>query len=325
MNTREKLKTLFVPIESPLTEVRTRIQRIWMEALTLVHADVDAPSAPSGKLLRPGLCLLSAGAVGAPDLSRYVAMATAFEALHVASLAHDDVIDHAILRRGAASLNTLWDNHAAVLGGDYLVARAVELLAEYDSCPLIANAITSVRRMSEGELFFFGRDAASITVEDCLMLAEQKTASLFAEACSGPAMIVAPQLRTALHGYGIALGIAFQIVDDLLDIAQTTTTLGKPACGDIVEGKNTLPLRFMREAMTAEECALLDAMRNAELTDADRGWAQEKLQSTGAYKRTKTMAQRYADQARHHLKTLPATPYRDTMDALVSFILARSF
>ncbi len=324
MHTVESLENLYRPIAEPLEAVRAEVAGLWRDALQLARADVqqELPRA-GGKLLRPALCLLAAGALGGEPLSRYARLAAAFEALHIASLAHDDVIDKAILRRGNSSLNALWDNHAAVLGGDYLVARAVEMLAEYGSCPVIANAIVSVRRMAEGELFFFGRDEAQVTHDDCIMLAERKTASLFAEACSAPAYLLDEARRGPLHRFGIALGVAFQLVDDLLDITQPTEVLGKPACGDVAEGKPTLPIFFLREALDGAGAARLAAYRNCELTGEDRAWIIHQAQQAGVAGQTIALARQYTERARAELEALPPGEHRRAMAGMLDFILIR--
>jgi len=323
MMIRITLDDLYRPVAECLTEVRGEIGRIWEEALRLVRVDAGPMPKAGGKLLRPALCLLSAGAIGGTDLKQYVRLAAAFEALHIASLAHDDVIDRALLRRGNTSLNALWDNHAAVLGGDYLVARAVNLLAGYNSCAVIDNAITSVRRMAEGELYFFGREVSSVTQQECIQLAEQKTASLFAEACCAPTFVIDPQHHDALHQFGMSLGVAFQIIDDLLDLTQPETSLGKPACGDVAEGKFTLPILFMREALAPDELQRLEAMRGTELSPEDRAWVSAKVESTGSRNKTMDAARAFMDRALGALFTLPRSDYRDSMEGLAEFILVR--
>lgn len=323
MNTPPTLETLYAPVQDALDAVREEIARVWSDALRLVRLSDTGLTPPGGKLLRPALCLLSAGALSAADLRRYAPMAAAFEALHIASLTHDDVIDRALMRRGARSLNALWNNHAAVLGGDYLVARAIEMLALYDSCPVIVNAITSVRRMAEGELYFFGRENAPITPEDCLALAEQKTASLFAEACAAPSFIFDRKHHDDLHAFGIALGIAFQIIDDLIDLTQPAERLGKPACGDISEGKRTLPLFYLREELDETDEARLDAMQARELTTEEQTWVAQAMTSSGASEKTLAMARRYTDRAQDHLNALPQSPYTHSMSGLTEFILVR--
>ena len=324
MKTTRNLSQLYRPVAAQVDQVRAAIGQVWQDALGLVRMEMRERPAVGGKLLRPALCLLASGALGARDLDRYVSLASAYEALHIASLAHDDVIDRAVLRRGASALNMLWDNHAAVLGGDYLVARSVEILAGYNSCTLVANAIRSVRRMAEGELVFFGRENEPFRREDCIQLAEQKTASLFAEACSAPSHLLDSAFQEPLHRFGTALGIAFQIVDDLIDLTQPSEELGKPACGDVVEGKRTLPIMYMREAMSCNDCARLDSLRDAEISEENRLWIHASVESTGARERTEAEARHFADEALNALSGLPASEFRDSMEGIVEFILVRS-
>lgn len=323
MSTTITLEDLYQPIALPIEHVRDEIARLWNDALALVNLENLTKPKTSGKMLRPAVCLLSAGAIGGNNLEQYAKLATAFEALHIASLAHDDVIDKAILRRNDASLNAMWDNHAAVLGGDYLVARAVEFLCTYDKCDIVSNAITSVRQMAEGELYFFGRDETSITENDCIMLSKQKTASLFAEACTAATYIIDSDHRDSLHNFGIDFGIAFQIIDDLIDLTQPTTNLGKPACGDIAEGKMTLPIMFMRETLDTDDQNRLNSLRDTTLSDTDRTWIQETVEQCGAHERTETAARNHVKTAHKHLAALPESEYRDALDGLLEFLLIR--
>ena len=126
------LSSLYDPIAPALAEVRRTVAGLWTDVLQLVNItdDQNGEAAAGGKLLRPALCLLTAGALGERNLVHMSRLAAAYEAIHIASLAHDDVVDHASLRRGRSALNVLWDDHAAVLGGDYLVARSFEMLLE---------------------------------------------------------------------------------------------------------------------------------------------------------------------------------------------------
>lgn len=323
MQTTLSLNDLYKPVQQELEAVRAGVGDLWQDALRLVHGN-DAPRPPvGGKMLRPALCLLSAGASGAKDTAHFVPLATAMELLHLAALAHDDVIDGADLRRGVRSLNALWDNHTAVLGGDYLVARAINIMSCYDSCAVITSAIDSVRQMAEGELQNFGLGRDHYSIEACISLARQKTASLFAVTCSTPSCLIPGASGEPFYAYGMALGIAFQLVDDLLDLTQKTETLGKPALGDIVEGKKTVPILYMRETLDAEGIARLEGMKGGELTDADRAWVAELLEGSGAREKTEALAREYADEARAALHAVPPTSYRDCMIGLAEFVLVR--
>jgi octaprenyl-diphosphate synthase len=323
MQTTLTLGELYKPVQKEMDSVREAVADLWSDALRLVHG-AELPEPPSGgKMLRPALCMLSARASGAKDTAYFVPLATAMELLHLAALAHDDVIDGSDFRRGVQSLNALWDNHTAVLGGDYLVARAISIMSCYDSCAVITSAIDSVRQMAEGELVNFGLGRDHHSKEACISLARQKTASLFAVTCSTPSCLIEGAPRQALYDFGMAIGIAFQLVDDALDLSQDRETLGKPAFGDIVEGKRTLPILYMREALDAEGAARLDALRGKPLSASDQAWVGEMFESTGARERTEAMAREYVDEARAALAALPPSIYRDSMHGLAEFVLVR--
>lgn len=317
------LTNLYQCVHPALDAVRTNVREHWDEAFRLVYGPSAQPPKLGGKMMRPALTLLSAGAIGAPDVSRYVPMATAMEMLHLAALAHDDVVDKAVTRRGHSSLNALWDNHTAVLGGDYLVARALSVLTVYDSCPVIESALESIHEMAEGELINFGRSRVELTEEDSLRLAQKKTASLFAVSCKTPTLIQDPAYNESLHNFGMGIGTAFQLVDDLLDLAQDEETLGKPACGDLVEGKRTVPILAMLRKLAPEDVRRVEAMKGAEMTAEDRAWVRDRLAATGAQDYTETLAAGYLKDGLAALDQLPPNEYREAMTGIAEFILVR--
>lgn len=323
MTTALNLKSLYGEIQDQLDRIRDAVRRQWVDAFQLVYGPAATPPRLGGKLMRPALCLMSAGAVGERDLDRFVDMGTAMELLHLAALAHDDVVDSADLRRGVPSLNRLWDNHTAVLGGDYLVARALDILTNYDSSAVIKSALESIHRMAEGELINFGRKQGELNEEDCIRLAEKKTASLFAVTCCTPTILIDESHRSALFDFGMGLGTAFQLVDDLLDLEQSELTLGKPSCGDIVEGKITLPILYMRAEMAEGDVARLDGLSGDAVGDDDRAWIREMLRATGALERTESLARGYVDSARSALEALPESAYTASMLGVTEFVLSR--
>jgi len=323
MITAPVIKELYRPIEAELSLVRQIVGELWSETLALVYGpDVEIP-APGGKLLRPALTLLSAGASGAEDISKFAPMATAMELLHLAALAHDDVIDDADMRRGERSLRSRWDNHTAVLGGDYLVARAIALLGGYNATSVILNAVDSVRQMAEGELNYFGKDDSGYELDACIRLAKKKTASLFAISCSTPTYLTDPSWRAPLYAYGMGMGVAFQIADDVLDLVQDAQTLGKPSCGDLVEGKRTLPILCMREKLDEDGCARLDSFKGG-MTDADREWVHRMMETTGARLRSEQLALEYVAESRYSLEDFPPSPYREAMLHIADFVVTRA-
>lgn len=319
------LKELYAPVRDNIDAVSARVGDFWTKALQLVHG----PSMPSvqagGKMLRPALCLLAAGVSGAPDTRRFVNLATGMELLHLAALAHDDVIDRASFRRGMHTLNARWDDHAAILAGDYLVARSIEIMTSYNSASVISTAIRSIREMAEAELKCFANGNEPMTEQDVLEVARKKTASLFASACSAPALLLGEAQVQTLHDYGMALGIAFQIVDDLLDLRQDAKVLGKPSCSDVVEGKQTLPILFIRESLDTASLVRLQRMRGAELTPEDREWVLDMLTATKAAERTEAIARAYALQAHAAAAQLPPGPYRTPLAGIVDFVIARTW
>lgn len=319
----DNLDELYAPVQVELAQVRADVNALWSESLSLVDGEsADLPGS-NGKLLRPAMCLMAAGAAGAPNLDQFIPLATACELLHMAALTHDDIVDKANLRRGAMSLNALWDDRTAVLSGDYLVARAVGLLLNLASCSLMTDIFLAVRKMTEGELRSIGKRGNHLTVEDCIRLAEEKTATYFAATCTAPTHVVGAQWRDALNSYGLALGVAFQVVDDILDLVQDEKTLGKPSCGDIAEGKKTLPILLMHQAMNEADRATLTAMAGKPVVETDRAWVADRLSATGAREHAERIARGYVDSARAALAPLPSSPYKDSMLGLTEFILIR--
>ena len=323
MATTLTLSALYEQVEGPLAQVQKNVLHHWTEAFRLVYGPAAEPPKLGGKMMRPALCILSAGSAGAPDLDYYVEMATAMELLHLAALAHDDVVDNARLRRGETSLNALWDNHTAVLGGDYLVARALTVLTAYDSCAIIANALNSIHEMAEGELITFGRGKDNLNEDDCILLAEKKTASLFAVACNTPSLLLDESLRKPLHDFGMGLGTAFQIVDDILDLEQSEDTMGKPSCGDIAEGKTTLPILYLREELSGYEARRFDSLVGNPVSKDDREWIAARLRSTGAQERCEVIARKYVRDAHAALDNVPPSAYLEPMNGLAEFVLIR--
>ena len=323
MTTALTLKHLYSQVEGPLDAARGIVAREWTDAFALVYGPGVTPPRLGGKMLRPALTYLAAGASGAPDFARFTQMAAAMELLHLASLAHDDVIDRSDTRRGETSLHRLWDNHTAVLGGDYLVARALDILTHYESTAVIRSALHSIHQMAEGELINFGRKQKELDEEDCIRLAEKKTASLFAVTCSCPAVLLNAPTVSALFDFGMGIGTAFQLADDLLDLDQDERTLGKPSCGDLAEGKVTLPILYLKRAMNPNDVRRVDSFKYAEITNADRVWVREMLGVTGAREKTELLARDYATKARVALDTLPHSTYTEAILGIADFILLR--
>jgi len=317
------LSEIYEPIQSPIKKVEQEVQSIWEEALNLVEIDPATAPKAKGKLLRPAVCLLCAGAIGKEDLDSFVYLGTSFELLLLASLTHDDVIDRAILRRGGQSLNTLWDNHAAVLGGDYLVARAIELLGSYKNYEIILHSVRCVREMAEGELKFFAKPIESFSIEDCTELARNKTAMLFARSASSPAFINNLPEKDALFSFGENIGIAFQFIDDLLDLTQDTTILGKPRYSDITEQKVTLPILLLWDNLNTDEKRFFKDIFGKTLSLEEQCWIQNMLEKYKIEKSVLDYAERLGVTAIDQIKELPETKFKKSLIKLCKFIIYR--
>ncbi len=314
------LSEIYKPIEVQISQIAEEIQKVWEEALKLVNLDFSMAPKAKGKLLRPAICLLSAGVIGQKDLNEYIPLGTAFELLHLASLTHDDVIDRAVLRRGGQSLNTLWDNHAAVLGGDYLVARAIELLGTYKNYEIIINAVQCVREMAEGELKFFARTIENFTIEDCIELARKKTAMLFARSASSPALIKNSPHKDTLFHFGETIGIVFQLIDDLLDLTQDTQVLGKPKFSDISEQKVTLPILLLWNKLDNEEKEAFCKFYGKLITETEQQWLQTCIEKYEIEKELLQHTEKLKLIAIDTLKSLPESTYKKALIDLCNFI-----
>lgn len=320
-----ELDPIYAPVQEPLGQVREILSELWNDVLCLVQppAPGTPPQQAEGKLLRPTACLLGAGTLQPEAMPQLINLAASYEAMHLASLVHDDVVDQAALRRGQSSLHKYWNEHAAILGGDYLVARALQLMIDYDNTQLIGKILDAVRNMSEGELLFLEKAWSIITEDDCLNLAKAKTASLFAASCSGAALLVMPERYETLESYGINAGIAFQLTDDMLDLTQPFTTLGKQPCGDISEKKKTLPIYLLRKRLNPPDLDILTSLGGKKLSEEECGWVKEKIDDHGVEETVDKLVDSYIQRSIESLSTLAPSPYRDSLEALAHYIPRR--
>jgi octaprenyl-diphosphate synthase len=276
-----------------------------------------------GKRVRPALLLLASRLCGYRG-ERAVTLASTVEFIHTASLLHDDIIDEASTRRGRRSVNSRWGNDITVLLGDFLYTKSMAMALSQDNLRILRLLSDVTLRLIEGEILEIERNGnLRVTEEDHLDTIRRKTADLFA-ACTRIGAILGEAREEALGSYGLNLGLCFQMVDDLLDFTAEETTLGKPVANDLREGKVTLPMIFLlrRGGRAAAERvkAVLD----------DRGFSRvsrEELvrmaRECGALDEASRMAEEYADLARRELLAFEPSPYREALEALPGFILAR--
>lgn len=283
------------------------------------HYIVDA----GGKRMRPMLSLLSAGICGKIS-ERHIQLAAVIEFIHTATLLHDDVVDISSLRRGLPTANAKWGNAPSVLVGDFLYSRAFQILVSIGDMALMDLLSKTTNIIAEGEVLQLTRAGEPDTSEATYYeVIRNKTAVLFAAACSGSAILSAEQaLESELYDYGLNLGIAFQLIDDVLDYEGSAETMGKNVGDDLAEGKPTLPLIYVMENGSAEQAQLVaDAIRNKSAEQLDA--IVEAVSTTGALDYTRQQAVNYQKAAQQNLAAMPTSDYRDALDRILALAVDR--
>jgi octaprenyl-diphosphate synthase len=287
--------------------------------------------AAGGKRLRPLLTLASArlcGYPGATGGARHVDLATCVEFIHTATLLHDDVVDESQLRRGLASANAIFGNKASVLVGDFLFARAFQLMVEDGSLAVLRILSSAAATIAEGEVLQLQTQNDLSTTEDqYLEVIQGKTAALFAAACEVGAVIAnrPPREQEALAAFGMNLGIAFQLVDDALDYAANQATLGKTVGDDFREGKVTLPVLAAYQAGDElERVFWRRAIEDGAQDDGDLDRALHLMEGRGAIETTLARAHGFACAAREALSVFPDGPARRILADVADFTVSRA-
>ena len=284
--------------------------------------------AAGGKRLRPLLTLAAARLCGTPEgATRHVHLAACVEFIHTATLLHDDVVDESVLRRGLASANAVFGNKASVLVGDFLFARAFQLMVEDGSLKVLGILSHAAATIAEGEVLqLVTQNDLSTSESRYLDVVRGKTAALFAAACQVGAVVADRPAREeqALADYGMNLGIAFQLVDDALDYAADEATLGKTVGDDFREGKITLPVLAAYEAGNAEERAFwVRTIEASTQGDADLDRALALVRDSGAIQATVERAARFAQAARAALAAFPDGPARRVLADVADYAVSR--
>ncbi len=280
-----------------------------------------------GKRIRPALVCLSAYATGLPvDRTQLIPLAAAAELMHMATLVHDDVVDNTTTRRGRPTASALFGNGVTVLTGDYMLAKAMDLLVRSGDLSIIRVVLQVAIQMSEGEVLqMVHAHDVSISEDVYFDIIRKKTALFIQGCCQTGAMVAgAPQtLVNALAQYGYHIGMAFQIVDDLLDYTGNPARMGKPAGSDLREGKFTLPLIIaLREAEPADRQRLLQLIENPP-KDGEIQQVIEVISHYDGFAHARSVAVHHARQAAEALSLLPAGAIRDSLIALCDYVVHR--
>ena len=277
-----------------------------------------------GKMLRPTLLLLSAATDEAPE-PRAAAYAAVVELIHLATLVHDDAVDHSVLRRGMPTINALFTHQVAVIAGDFLYSRAVQELVRLGDLEALRIFAKASNELTLGEMRQLSAlDALQFSEEDYEFLIRAKTAALFSGACEVGALCGAGRFRAILSEYGSHLGMAFQVADDLLDYTEASETVGKPTGLDLKEHKVTLPLIAALRTMPASARMEVDRLfASPEPYDAQIGTVMTIVRDERGLEYARERGEGYAARAEEALAGLPESPARQSLQDTLSYVMER--
>lgn len=315
-------------LQQPL---RARLDRVQQELRRIVEADFGLIAEVNahlfqmqGKMFRPTLLLLSEEATGGRD-PRATILGAVTELIHLATLVHDDSVDHSVLRRGMPTINSLFSHQISVIMGDYLYSRAVIELVRLDDLEPLRVLSRVTNEMTVGEMRqLLAHDPLEFSEEQYDLLIRAKTASLVSGACEIGALRAEPAERAALRRFGKALGMAFQIVDDLLDYTEDATVTGKPFGSDLREHKVTLPLIAALPRMgEGERRSVSRLLLTSEPSDDQIAEVIVAVAEAGGLEYARERALRLAQQADTELDLLAPSAARDALRASITYVIDR--
>src|SRR3989441_6212252 len=320
-------RRIFNLISAELEQVEAEFERQARSNVQVITYIGDYLRNSGGKRVRPALAILSNYAVGG-DGSHYnsIRMATVMEFLHTATLVHDDIIDDADTRRNRPTINALYGNETAVLMGDWLYMSAFETSLAERSLPILDILTAVTRRMTEGELLqltLLGR--TDISEEQYFDVIARKTAYLFSACCEIGSLLgkATPTQQTMMRDYGMNLGVAFQLIDDLLDFTSSQDILGKPAGADLIEGKVSLPLILLLQREPEMRAPIQTVISEGGYHTVSRQSLVDALERTGALALTQERAIEYAEAARAALDGLNGSIHTEALRAIPTYCIDR--
>jgi octaprenyl-diphosphate synthase len=320
------LAQLFEPIRNDLREVEREFARHVQSQVALIPTIGDYIRNGGGKRIRPAVLLMAARMAGYTG-ERAVLYASVLEFIHTATLVHDDIIDESQLRRGREAVHTRWGNHVTVLFGDFLYLKSMSLALTQDDLTIIRLLCDVTLRIVEGEIYQLTKNGdVELSESEHFEIVQSKTAYLFA-GCARIGGMLGPITRDqheALWQYGLNIGMAFQIVDDLLDFTGEEVALGKPVGGDLREGKLTLPVIHMRDRGGPRAAALLRQVVDAREVTLEQ-WQEIRalLAQTRSIEYASRVASDYVERAKKTLYSFPSSDARDALMFLPDYVVSR--
>lgn len=321
-------KEIFDLIQGDLERVEQQISLESVASVDAVTAIGRYLQASGGKRLRPALLLLATKLIGGgPAAASAIRLGAVVELIHAATLVHDDVIDVAQTRRGRPSTNVQWGNHTSVLAGDWLYMQAFQIALRERNFHILDLLISLTQMMVEGELLQLERiGRIDVTEADCMQLVDRKTACLFSVCARLGALVGGADTATEekLGTYAWNLGMAFQLVDDVLDFTAREKTLGKPVGNDLREGKVTLPLVYaLEEATPDERCRVELILRERSYENVSFGEVLAMIEKYQGIERVRERAQAFTEKSRATMAEFPDSPCQRALYAITDLVTDR--
>ncbi|MFM7426489.1 MAG: solanesyl diphosphate synthase [Elainella sp.] len=318
--------SVFSPVEADLRLLTDNLKQLVGARHPILYAAAEHLFGAGGKRLRPAIVLLLSRATMAGEeiTAKHRRLAEITEMIHTASLVHDDVIDEAELRRGVPTVHSSFGNRIAVLAGDFLFAQSSWYLANLDNLAVVKLLSEVIMDLAEGEIQQgLNRFDTSLSIDAYLEKSYYKTASLIANSSKAAGVLsgVSPEMAKNLYGYGRHLGLAFQIVDDILDFTGSSEALGKPAGSDLKSGNLTAPVLY-----ALEEKPYLEGLIEREFAqDGDLEQALALIADSRGIERSRELAAHHAQQAVQNLADLPASESLQALIELADYVLSRLY
>jgi octaprenyl-diphosphate synthase len=318
-------REVFDLLRDDLVAVEQELGRDAASSVSTITEIAEYLRGGGGKRIRPSLLLLSAHLLGYSGPST-IRLGSVVEMVHTATLVHDDIIDGADTRRGRPSANTTWGNEKCVLAGDWLYMQAFRVALEERSLRILDLLIELTQQMVEGELLQIQKLGKAVSEAEYYDLIFRKTACLFSVSMRLGAVLAGANAaqENALASYGRTVGLAFQIVDDVLDLTATEAVLGKPVASDLREGKATLAvIHACDHGKASDRQAIQRVLDDRSFENVSRGQIREILVRNGSVEYAMAVADRYAEQARRLLAPFPESDYKRALLWVPDFVVAR--